>query len=79
MATLTEFVASLVVQSSVAALSHFGATLEAPRAEPASPPVVEGKAVVRSKDGTSQASAAKPDGARAPSAAVSARSVERRA
>lgn len=34
MATLTEMVAAVVVQSSVAAFSHFGVTLEAPRAEP---------------------------------------------
>lgn len=33
MATLTEMVAAVVVQSSVAAFSHFGVTLEAPRVE----------------------------------------------
>lgn len=34
MATLTEMVAAVVVQSSVAAFSHFGVTLETPRLEP---------------------------------------------
>ena len=35
MATLTEVVASVVIHSSAAAFSHFGMTLDAPRAEPA--------------------------------------------
>ncbi len=34
MATLTEMVAAVVVHSSAAAFSHFGVTLETPRAEP---------------------------------------------
>lgn len=33
MATLTEMVAAVVVQSSVAAFSHFGVTLETPHLE----------------------------------------------
>jgi len=40
MTTLTEFVATVVVHSSAAALSHFGVTLE-PAAAPATPPAVE--------------------------------------
>lgn len=35
MTTLTEMVASVVLHSSAAAFSHFGATLEAPHAAPA--------------------------------------------
>jgi hypothetical protein len=34
MATITELVAAVVVQSSAAAFSHFGVTLEAPQAQP---------------------------------------------
>ena len=44
MATLTEMVASLVLHSSVAALSHFGVTLEVPQA---SPPPSEQRVVAR--------------------------------
>lgn len=35
MATLTEMVAAVVVQSSAAAFSHFGVTIDTPKAEPA--------------------------------------------
>lgn len=34
MATLTEMVAAVVVHSSAAAFSHFGVTIDTPRAEP---------------------------------------------
>jgi hypothetical protein len=47
MATLTEMVAAVVVHSSVAAFSHFGVTMEAPKAE-AKPPVAEQRVVARS-------------------------------
>ena len=45
MATLTEMVAALVVQSSAAALSHFGVTLEVPQA---APPAAEQRVIARS-------------------------------
>ena len=44
MATLTEMVASVVLHSSAAAFSHFGVTLEAPRAQP---PAAEQRVVAR--------------------------------
>lgn len=37
MTTLTEMVAAVVVHSSVAAFSHFGVTIDTPKAEPARP------------------------------------------
>ena len=40
MATLTEMVAAVVVHSSAVAFSHFGVTVDAPKAEP-SPPAAE--------------------------------------
>ena len=48
MATLTEMVAAVVVHSSVAAFSHFGVTLEAPRVERPATPAVEQRIVARS-------------------------------
>ena len=45
MATLTEMVAAVVLQSSAAAFSHFGVVLEAPRA---APPAAEQRVVARS-------------------------------
>jgi hypothetical protein len=47
MATLTEMVAAVVVHSSVAAFSHFGVTLDAPKAD-ARPPAAEQRVVARS-------------------------------
>jgi hypothetical protein len=47
MATLTEMVAAVVVHSSAAAFSHFGVTLEAPRAERPAPAAVEQRIVAR--------------------------------
>lgn len=44
MATLTEMVAAVVLNSSVAAFSHFGVTLEVPQA---SPPPSEQRVVAR--------------------------------
>ena len=46
MATLTEMVAALVVQSSAAALSHFGVVLDVAAVEPT--PAVEQRTVARS-------------------------------
>ena len=40
MATLTEMVAAVVVHSSAVAFSHFGVTVDAPKAEP-TPPAAE--------------------------------------
>ncbi|WP_293679516.1 hypothetical protein [uncultured Phenylobacterium sp.] len=45
MATLTEMVAAVVLQSSAAAFSHFGVVLEAPQA---TPPPSEQRVVARS-------------------------------
>lgn len=45
MATLTEMVATVVLQSSAAAFSHFGVVLEAPRV---APPPSEQRVVARS-------------------------------
>ena len=47
MATLTEMVAAVVVQSSVAAFSHFGVTIEAPRIEQPAPAVADQRVVAR--------------------------------
>lgn len=47
MATLTEMVAAVVVHSSAAAFSHFGVTLEPPRAERPAPPPAEQRIVAR--------------------------------
>ena len=47
MATLTELVATVVVQSAAAAFSHFGVTLEATQVEQRPQPVME-RVVARS-------------------------------
>ena len=47
MATLTEMVAAVVVHSSVAAFSHFGVTLDAPKADPRPPAPAEQRVVAR--------------------------------
>lgn len=47
MASLTEMVAAVVVHSSVAAFSHFGVTLEAPKAEPRPAIAAEQRVVAR--------------------------------
>lgn len=62
MTTLTEVVAAVVVQSSAAALSHFGATLEPPAAEASAPAAANGQAkvVARSRGATAQAGPASP-------------------
>jgi hypothetical protein len=59
MATLTEMVAAVVVHSSVAAFSHFGVTLEAPRAEPRPAITVEQRVVARTPRKTIEARAEK--------------------
>jgi len=48
MATLTEMVAAVVLQSSAAAFSHFGVTLETPQVERATP-AAEQRIVARSR------------------------------
>lgn len=48
MATLTEMVAAVVVHSSVAAFSHFGVTLDAPKADTRPAAVAEPRVVARS-------------------------------
>lgn len=47
MASLTEMVAAVVVHSSVAAFSHFGVTLDAPKAEARPPVAAEQRVVAR--------------------------------
>lgn len=67
MATLTEMVASVVLYSSAAAFSHFGVTLEVPRAQP---PAAERRVVARSPrkadnpDRLEKAASTCPDAAR---------------
>lgn len=57
MATLTEMVAAVVVHSSAAAFSHFGVTIETPRAEaPRSAPAVADQRVVARSPRQSQKS-----------------------
>lgn len=53
MATLTEMVAAVVVHSSAVAFSHFGVTVDAPKAEP-SPPAAE-RVIARTPRKTSSA------------------------
>jgi hypothetical protein len=53
MATLTEMVAAVVVHSSAVAFSHFGVTVDAPKAEP-SPPAAE-RVIARTPRKTSTA------------------------
>lgn len=48
MATLTEMVAAVVVHSSVAAFSHFGVTLDAPKIDAKPPVAAEQRVVARS-------------------------------
>jgi hypothetical protein len=57
MASLTEMVAAVVLQSSAAAFSHFGVTLETPQVDQRAPVPAEQRIVARTPRGADPAAA----------------------